>query len=253
MWRPDRLIILAAVCTACGSPASESPQSSALSHAPLATVDVAEPSDPRTWLAAVRPEGLPRPNVELQPDAGNCNPAGGGRSLVHVDALGELGPEAPAWVDLTCVMVRTESLIPFAEGVGAWIEYDVLAGPTEPAAYGIVIDVDHDGTGDYMLGIDNSTPAPLSHAEWIAELATSTVSVSEDPRAFGHEAFSTRVEGWYPGDGPNLLFFASRHVPGEGSLRFYFWAASVSDGRLLTDYAPNTDWINFVPTDEPEL
>jgi hypothetical protein len=250
------VVVVGTALTGCGTSGGPSvgdeaePTSTPLAiETALPTPGSAEPAPaPETgfgWLRVVR--GEPASGA----DDVALRALGPDRPYLIADEAGEVGHE---WIDIVELSMQPESTLTEG-GVGMALRYRLaLAGPAAHTAYGVVIDVDRDGVGDHMVGMDNDSPTNLRHAEWIADLATGGVSMNRSADTFGHGAFGTFVDSWFPGEGRpgNIMIVAREPETGEGSIRFYFWASTLADDARVTDYAPDTGWITFTPQPPPE-
>jgi hypothetical protein len=211
--------------------------------APNSPIPPVRPSPDLGWLHAERSEPVPPAGdvvLELDPP---------GYGYATVDPRGDTATPA---IDITKVTLRrTTSVVDGGNavptGVAAFLSFELAADGTPPTrtAYGVVLDVDRDGIGDYMLGMDNDTHMTPGHTEWIGELSTGEVSVSRAGEPYGHEAFGSYVEGWFPGESPDWGNLIAVGRPAEATIRLYFWAATVIDGQMVVDYAPDADWITY--------
>jgi hypothetical protein len=126
--------------------------------------------------------------------------------------------------------------------------------PTEQwIAYGIVADIDRDGTPDWRFGVDNAIVAPgcgdPSPRVWRTDLHTGRTEWAADTCLLSFPG------GMFFGT-PNALRFGGESTGGRtyGGLpeRFYVWASVIQDGRVVaTDYAPDVGWLVPSPTAKP--
>jgi hypothetical protein len=179
---------------------------------------------------------------------------------------------APADVTPTLVLQRFSDTPKeaYLEGLGyidieaihgaRWIGLELAAEPlTIPdpnarwLAYGFVIDADLDGVPDYRVGMDNALGVD-DHREWATDLVTGTTEAHGPPYG-GPFSGAVWPDSWYAGDelpvsvgSPSILFAFGCPT---GELRFYAWASVVEDGRIVTDFAPDSGWLRFAPGGVP--
>lgn len=110
--------------------------------------------------------------------------------------------------------------------------------------YGLVVDTDGDGAGDWRYGMDNAGNDEIQM--WWTDLATGTtesaaVGVLEDPNVM--DAVLPPQVG---SDVAAGHVFVARGA--DEGFRFYVWASTVSDGTGAVDYAPDTGWLELSAT-----
>lgn len=176
----------------------------------------------------------------------------------RADTVGELGPEAPDWIDIRNLTINTGEGASGGRSNGIGLQ---MAGPLASLppssdawiAYGVVLDVDGDGEADQRIGMDNG---PGSHREWVTDLATGETSVNAGS-PYGHGAFDTLIDTYYIGEGgfdPADTSVTLRISRAERGLRFYTWSSLIQDGRIVaTDFAPDAGWVDTYqgPTGDP--
>ena len=116
---------------------------------------------------------------------------------------------------------------------------DALPVPIQGTAfYGLMADVDGDGTADIRFGMANTSDT--DHLQWLTDLAT------------GHTDHSTPVDNAIA-----ITLFPSQHDRGVSGwihlemprdyeeFRFYLWASQmVNKGVVAIDFAPAEGWID---------
>lgn len=180
---------------------------------------------------------------------GGLRPEPSGESVVvgtaTTDAEGDVVGAGEPFVDIVNVLEgsRVES-----------VEFRLSGAPPSPMpdptseqriAYGVVIDLDADGTSDVRVGMENALAAgeELPWTMWISDLRTGESTACRcDTASLGGHLFET----WYPGPwngGRGKLW-----LPGAAAsnARLYVWA-SIAEGNEVraTDYAPDAGWLNL--------
>jgi hypothetical protein len=195
------------------------------------------------WPGAVRPEPPGgAPDVEL------VGPVD--ERFIFTDSVGEPEPSSST-IDIATLELQMTA--PGADDRGAAMRVrmmDPLTGIPDPAeqwiAFGVVIDDDADGIGDFRIGMDNA-PGDR-HREWVTDLSTGETFVNPGP-GYGSSAFGTFFDTFYQDgfgeDDPLILFYP----PGQGpGVRFYAWASIIRpDAEPVTDFAPNAGWVQYLP------
>ena len=167
------------------------------------------------------------------------------------DFVGDVG-EGPAWLDITDVAFGLQSL----DGCCVAVAFDLAEPFPDPAphrgdqwiAYGLVLDVDGDGTADVRIGMDNLSNRG-GHRAWRTDLTTAVTFYQEGPPYGG--VGETVLDSWYPGDHIHRHgdgYLVVDQLPGETEFRFYVWASLIEGGQVVaTDYAPDNGWLNATP------
>ena len=205
------------------------------------------------WTAARLKQDWPAP---VRPE-----PAGGASvtptTTAYIDPSGDTGSGATPYVDILeadggsdALEFRVMSKAPVVDPSKTWI------------GYGVVVDTNGDGVGDWRYGIDNLPGG--DHRAWRTDLHTGRTEFNLGPLSnFGgthhnplDQVGATRFGSGYPaGDGTNIvrfLFSLTGDTTGGGSFTmganlnkpFYVWASVIQDGRVVaTDYAPDSGWL----------
>ena len=151
-----------------------------------------------------------------------------------------------AWIDIAGLWTAA------GLGQGAWpldVRFELggsFVSSGTPTGYGFVLDINEDGEPDLMFGMDNEPdPGGKHHREWIADLRRGEVSINDSRDSFGHFAFDTFADTIYPGESnsPPHIVFSRERMAGREVVRFYVWAATVVDGVLVVDHAPDRGWL----------
>jgi hypothetical protein len=130
-----------------------------------------------------------------------------------------------------------------------------VVGPVHPLpkpdetwlAYGIVTDVDADGTADYRYGIDNAAGhgngvvgPEASQRMWRTDLHTGETLAWSDMLEYPQI-----MDAVFPGEASDGGGHIYAHIGnGNSSFRFYVWAGVITDGVVQAiDFAPNSGWL----------
>ena len=170
---------------------------------------------------------------------------------IEPDTRGELEADTP-WVDIVTLELQS--------GTHLWMGLAGAAptGLDRPGdrwvAYGVVLDLDGDGTPDQRVGGDNARAGmdkvPPLHREWVTDLHTGKTIVNPGP-GFGYRGLGTYFETWLVGEGKHAAgdeaayarLAVDRVTETPTPLRFYAWASTIEDGCLITDFAPDAGWL----------
>jgi len=183
----------------------------------------------------LRPEPATGVPVVVGDQGSHTDPTGdAGTPPVELVDIGQVEYNQGCWLTLTaeaCVSfdVAAELPMPLPDPGERWL------------GYGLVVDTDGDGAGDWRYGMDNVGNDDVQM--WRTDLArglteAAPVGVAEDPDLMD-VAFPPHV-------GSDV---ASGHIyvprdAGQG-FRFYLWASTVSDGTGAVDYAPDSGWLDL--------
>jgi hypothetical protein len=201
---------------------------------------------PLVWSPASLEQDWPAP-VRAEPVGG---PVVVPLAREYTDRSGDIESFDVPWVDIGEVTAKVGG-----SNKNGDVNVDVASSPPAPAgdsnepwiAYGLVVDTDLDGVADVRLGMDRirTELAPWARTRedtavrvWRTDLRTGTTESGE--------AESTVCDCYFPGgprDGPVTIYPQGPAIQG----RFYVWASVIQDGRVVTDYAPDTGWFDTAP------
>lgn len=189
---------------------------------------------PSDWPGPLRLEpagGAATVSMEEQDSEGAVNRA-------FTDGIGDVGEGVPGWLDITTLDVTYRD--PCCVSVYFDLADDLPVPIPGRVIYGVVADVDGDGTADVRFGI-----APISDSEhlvWRTDFATGHTDHAEGP------PYGPIADTWYPSqhDRGRDGIFLLEPLPGEyEKFRFYVWASMMANSEVLaTDYAPDQGWID---------
>ena len=173
----------------------------------------------------------------------------------YTDPHGDVGPAAPAWMDIGEIRLSGGGPALTRHGVVWAVDLDLVgelplpvADPRERwIAYGLVLDTNGDGLPDVRLGIDNMPVSEQGHRAWRTELHTGrTTSAAGAPYGLVGGRY---VDTWFPGEETgNVAEFSVGLLEEEPIFRFYAWASLIQDGRVVaTDYVPDRGWLEPTP------
>jgi hypothetical protein len=178
-------------------------------------------------------------------------PVGGAPGVVgdqgsHTDPIGDAGTPPVELVDIVQVEYRQGCWLTLT--TEACVSFDVAAELPMPLpdpgelwlGYGLVVDTDGDGAGDWRYGMDNVGNDDVQM--WRTDLATGVtqaapVGVAEDP-----DLMDVVLPPQVGSDVASGHIYVPRDE-GQG-FRFYVWASTVSDGTGAVDYAPDSGWLD---------
>lgn len=200
-------------------------------------------------------ETTPRPWTGLSdwPGPLRIEPAGGAATVsmeplppgvvsdpqrTFTDGIGDIDEGAPGWLDITTI---TAGFHPEQVQVYFDLAVDLQVPIPGTVAYGLVADVDGDGTADIRYGMVNISN--MQHVQWRTDLATGIAEQALQPDgAIAQTLYPSQHER---GTGGILLI--DRPLE-ETKFRFYLWASQMLGSEVIaTDYAPDNGWIGPIP------
>jgi hypothetical protein len=178
----------------------------------------------------------------------------------YTDPQGDIGPTALSWLDVETVRVSGGLPSGTSHGViwHVWVDLaaDIPLPVADPTtrwiAYGLVLDTNRDGVPDVRLGMDNMAVAlEAGHRAWRTDLHTGqTMAATGAPYGLVGDRY---VDTFFPGGSSGDVAEVSMGLrPDEPTFRFYAWASTIDDGRVVaTDYAPDVGWLEPEPDANP--